>query len=126
MVKEILLVGCGGFVGAVGRYLFGGWIHRLFRQADFPYGTLGVNLLGCLVIGLLAGLADQRELFGPDTRLFVFIGMLGAFTTFSTFSYETLALLRDGQTLSAFVNIVISVIAGLLLAFTGYKAACVL
>ena len=92
-MSKILLVGFGGFVGAVLRYGISGWVQRWTGSVNFPYGTLAVNLLGCLVIGLLAGLAEDRGLFTPEARLFLFIGVLGAFTTFSTFGIETLNLL---------------------------------
>ena len=90
----ILLVGIGGFIGSVLRYLVGGWAQQLSKSVQFPYGTLTVNLLGCFVIGLLSQLAEARGLFTPETRALVFIGMLGGFTTFSSFSNETFNLAR--------------------------------
>lgn len=110
---RVFLVGAGGFLGAVLRYLVGGWVHDVLDNAWFPYGTLVVNVAGCLVIGFLAGLAENRFLFGAETRLFLFIGILGGFTTFSSFAYETLALARDAQNLAAAINVLSQVSLGL-------------
>ena len=82
---NIILVGSGGFIGSALRYLIGLGVHSLLRSATFPYGTLAANLIGCLLIGLFNGLADERLLLSPQTRLFILTGMLGGFTTFSTF-----------------------------------------
>lgn len=116
-------VGSGGFIGALARYGFSGLVHRQLPLAIFPYGTLLVNLLGCLLIGVLAGLAESRQLFGPQFRLFVMIGILGGFTTFSTFGFETLAMLRHADYLRAGANVGISVVAGVALVWLGYQLA---
>ena len=94
--------------------------HRQFPATTFPHGTLAVNLVGCLLIGIVVGLAEARQLFGPEFRTFVLIGVLGAFTTFSTFGYETFAMLRDGETLRAASNVGVHVILGLALVWLGY------
>jgi fluoride exporter len=117
---NVLLVGCGGALGAVARYGVGGLVHRNPALTGFPYGTLTVNLLGCLLIGLGAGLADARQAIGPEARLFLFVGVLGGFTTFSSFGYETVALLRDHEFLRAGLNAGLNVFAGLLLVWLGY------
>ncbi len=122
---KIVIVGMGGFLGAVSRYLVSGWVHKWVPQATFPWGTLVVNLLGCFLLGLLGGLVDNRQLFTPEVRAFLLIGLLGAFTTFSTFSYETMAVLRDGQWVAGFANIGMSVVFGLLAVFLGYKLSYV-
>jgi CrcB protein len=114
------VVGSGGFLGALARYGLSGLVHRQMPLATFPYGTLGVNLLGCLLIGLIAGLAESRQLFGPEIRLFALIGVLGGFTTFSTFAYETFAMIRDDEYLRATVNAGVHVILGLALVWLGY------
>ena len=115
-----LLVGCGGFIGAVLRYALGGLVHRHLPLTTFPYGTVSVNLLGCLLIGAFAGLADSRQLFTPELRALVFIGVLGGFTTFSAFGYETFALARDGEHLRAACNVGIQVVLGLALVWGAY------
>ncbi len=91
---NIILVGSGGFIGSALRYLIELGVHAFLRSATFPYGTLAANLIGCLLIGLLNGLADERLLLSPQTRLFIFTGMLGGFTTFSTFSLDTFIIMR--------------------------------
>ncbi len=107
MVK-LLVVGLGGFVGAIARYGLAGFVHR-YTRASFPFGTLVVNVLGCLVIGALMALVEDRQFLGPNARLFVLIGLLGSFTTFSTFGYETVELLREGSLRLVVSNIVGSV-----------------
>lgn len=102
---QIALIGIGGFVGSVLRYLASGWVQQALNSSDFPFGTLFVNLAGCLTIGVLSQLAESRGLFTPESRALVFIGFLGGFTTFSTFGNETFNLLRDGETLRSFANI---------------------
>lgn len=111
---QVLLVGAGGFLGAILRYALGGWVHDMLNNASFPYGTLVVNAVGCLLIGFLSGLAESRAVFGPEARLFIFIGILGGFTTFSSFAYETFSLARDTQNLAAIVNVFAQVILGLI------------
>ena len=112
-MSKLFLIGSGGFLGSVARYLVSGWVQRLSGSAEFPYGTLAVNVLGCLVIGALSWLADLRGLFPPEARLFVFVGLLGGFTTFSTFGNESMALLRDGENLRGFVYVSAHLILGL-------------
>jgi CrcB protein len=111
---QVLLVGAGGFIGAILRYALGGWVHDMLNNASFPYGTLVVNAVGCLLIGFLSGLAESRSVIGPEARLFIFIGILGGFTTFSSFAYETFSLARDAQNLAAIVNVFAQVILGLI------------
>lgn len=117
------MVGSGGFLGALARYVISGLVQREFPLATFPYGTLVVNLVGCFAIGVLAGISESRQFFGPDARLFVFVGVLGGFTTFSTLGYETIVLMRDADLFPAFANIGLHVIAGLALVWLGYAAA---
>ena len=96
---KLLFVGTGGFIGAVLRYWVSGFIQELSKSNMFPVGTLVVNFLGCLVIGFLSQLAEDYGLFSVESRVLVFTGILGGFTTFSTFGNETMSLLRDGQNL---------------------------
>lgn len=105
MIK-LIIVGSGGFLGSVTRYLLSGWVYDSVTFAGFPYGTIVVNTVGCFLIGLLSGLAETRNVFGPEVRLFLFIGFLGGFTTFSTFGHETMALFRDAENIKAFANII--------------------
>jgi CrcB protein len=124
-LTRILLVGAGGCIGAVLRYWLGGWVQALSQSpgAPFPYGTLVVNVLGCFVIGLLSHLADVRGIFTAESRLFVFTGILGGFTTFSTFANDSINLLRDGQGLSAFMNVAAQVLPGLAAVWLGRVVA---
>ncbi len=115
-----LLIGLGGFFGSMLRYAVSTGVQRLDPDASFPYGTLAVNGLGCLALGLLAGLADARGVLGPEARLGLMIGLLGGFTTFSTFGYETLALLREGAWAPAAANVAGSVVIGLAACWLGY------
>ncbi len=117
-MSGMFLVGFGGFIGAVLRYVVSGWVEK-WSSMNFPYGTLAVNLAGCLMIGLLSQLADSRGVFTGETRLFVFIGMLGAFTTFSTFGNETVHLLRAGKSLFVFGNMTVHLVGGLGMVWLG-------
>ncbi len=113
VMKQVLLVALGGGLGAVARYKLGGFI--LHRSSDwlFPLGTFLVNVLGCLIAGVLAGLVERQEWFSTDGRLFLFTGVLGGFTTFSAFGLETVYLLRRGETAIALLYAVTSVLFGL-------------
>jgi len=112
-VNNILFIGFGGFLGSILRYVFSGYVQGLLRSADFPYGTIAVNLTGCLIIGFLSQLAESQGAFTPETRAFLFIGFLGGFTTFSTFGNETMNLFRDSENVLALVNIVLHTVLGL-------------
>lgn len=111
MVK-LLLIGAGGFLGAVARYGLSGLVQGRIGSS-FPGGTLAVNVVGCLALGFLVGLFEERQLLGPDVRLFLGIGILGSFTTFSTFGFETLELARVGSFRLAGVNAAANLILGL-------------
>ncbi len=120
-MRIIIAIGLGGACGSVLRYLVAGWAQQLSNSTTFPVGTLTVNVIGSLIIGILAGLSENVGLFGPTARAFLLIGLLGGFTTFSTFAYETTALTRDAEFLTAFLNIALQVTTGLLAAWLGYK-----
>jgi CrcB protein len=96
-------------------------VHQFFPSIYFPIGTAVVNIIGCFLIGILTGLAELRNLLSPEMRTFLLIGMLGGFTTFSTFGHETVALMRDGQFLHAVGNVLIQVIIGLSGVWLGYN-----
>jgi fluoride exporter len=119
-MRNIIVVGLGGCMGSVCRYLFSGWVQQLLGDSLFPYGTLSVNVLGCFTIGLLGGWADNAELFSPTTRAFLLIGVLGGFTTFSSFGYETMALMRDRQLLAASANVGLHIVVGFAAVALGY------
>jgi CrcB protein len=116
---NILLVGFGGFIGSVSRYLASGYVQQATKSIDFPYGTLAVNVIGCFIIGFLAQLAEERGVFTSQSRLFVFTGFLGGFTTFSSFGNETLNLARDSQMMNALANVGANVILGLFAVWLG-------
>lgn len=120
---NITLVALGGALGSASRYLLGTWTQSASRSIDFPYGTLTVNLVGCFVIGLFSQLAEARGVFTPETRALVFFGILGGFTTFSSFGNDTINLLRDGETFNALLNIGANVILGLALVWLGRSVA---
>ena len=101
---SVIYVALGGALGSVLRYLLGRWTQTLSKSIDFPYGTLVVNLIGCFVIGFLSQLAEARGAFTPESRAFIFIGLLGGFTTFSALGNDTINLLRDGETFNALAN----------------------
>ena len=118
-MTNILLVGVGGFIGSVLRYLASGYVQQAAKSIDFPYGTLAVNVIGCFVIGFLAQLAEDRGVFTSESRLFVFTGFLGGFTTFSSFGNETLNLARDSQMINALANVGANVFVGLFAVWIG-------
>jgi len=120
---NILLVALGGALGSVSRYLLGAWVQSVSRSIDFPYGTLMVNLVGCFVIGFLSQLAEARSVFTSEARAFGFIGILGGFTTFSSFGNDTVNLIRDGETFTALANVGANVILGLTLVWLGRAVA---
>jgi CrcB protein len=118
---NIIYVGVGGFFGSIGRYLLAGAVYQIFPNLNFPIGTTVVNILGCLLIGFITGLVEVRNLLGPEMRLFILIGLLGGFTTFSTFGFETFALLRDGAFVTALANVLLQVIVGLSAVWIGFN-----
>jgi CrcB protein len=122
-LKDALRVALGGAVGSVLRWLVGGWVHALMPTSTFPWGTFVVNALGSFAIGALLGLALERALVSPATRLLLVTGVLGGFTTFSAFSYETLQLARDGQWPAAAGYSLGSVAVGFAAAFGGWALA---
>jgi len=112
-MQNLLLIGLGGFMGALLRYSVSGLIQNLSKSMSFPYGTLVVNLLGCLLIGALSQVAEIRGVISPEARSFIFIGLLGAFTTFSTFGNDTVSLFREGENLLSYINIGLHLVLGL-------------
>ncbi len=107
---KLFLAGIGGFVGSALRYAVAGFVQNWSGSIRFPFGTLAVNLAGCLVIGFLSQLAETRGIFSADVRTLIFIGVLGGFTTFSAFGNETINLWRDGESALAAANVAAHVI----------------
>ncbi len=114
---ELLLIGLGGFIGAVLRYLIGGWVQSSFPE--FPMGTLTVNVLGSYMISVIMFGVEEKNLFTPYWRIFLAIGIMGSFTTMSSFNYETFKLLQNNQYLYAGLNILANVFLGLLAIYLG-------
>lgn len=120
-IKSILLVAAGGAVGSVARYLLSGAVLHQTLQWRFPLGTFAVNIIGCFLIGILAGMAIKEDFFTAYTRVFLFTGIIGGFTTFSAFGLETFHLLRRGEVLVAASYIALSILVGLLVLWLGYS-----
>lgn len=118
---KILLVGFGGFIGAVSRFWLGSYFENHSELFSFPVGILIVNLVGCLIIGVLAGIAENTNMISEELKLLLFVGLLGSFTTFSTFSHDTLNLISNGLLINALLNVLLSVIIGILSVGLGYK-----
>ncbi len=123
LIIKLSVIALGGALGSVLRYLVGVWVQQWTQVNTFPIGTLTVNLMGCCLIGVMGGLADHRQWLSPEMRWFILVGILGGFTTFSTFAYETLALMREGSMLAAFANLFLQVGVGLLGVWLGLLLA---
>ena len=123
---RLSIIGAGGFVGAVLRFVVSSWVQNRSGSIVFPYGTMAVNMLGCLVIGFLTCLVETRSLFSMEARSFILIGLLGAFTTFSTFGNETLGLIRDSRIDLALINAGSQVVVGVGMVWLGRIAASAL
>lgn len=124
-MTKILLVALGGALGSSARYLLSGWIQQGYG-VGFPMGTLTVNLVGCLLIGFLAPLLTGPWLVRDEYRVFILIGILGGFTTFSSYAWETLSLAGGSQFAAAGMNLLLSNAVGLLAAWSGSRVAIVL
>lgn len=111
-------IATGGAIGACARYAISGVVYQRVGVL-FPYGTFAVNIIGCFLIGLVMEMTEGRFAISPAVRLFLTVGLLGGFTTFSTYSYETLALMRDGMMAKAFLNAAGQVVVGLFGAYLG-------
>jgi fluoride exporter len=111
-------IGVAGFAGAISRYAVEGWVSDR-TQGSFPWGTFAVNVTGCFVLGFLFALLTERFLPHPTVRAALTIGFVGAYTTFSTFAFETMRLAEDGAVLAAAANVLASVAAGLAAVYAG-------
>lgn len=121
-MKETLWVAFGGALGSSARYLLSDYILQHTLQHKFPYGTFAVNISGCLLAGIIMGIAEKHDLISPDIRLFLFTGIIGGFTTFSAFGAEVFHLLRRGDTLIAFSYILFSILCGVTVLFLAYSS----
>jgi CrcB protein len=118
MIKTLLIIGSGGFLGSVSRFLASRFLQNSF-PSTFPFGTFFVNITGCLLIGLIYGFSEKSSLLTSGWKLFLAVGFCGGFTTFSTFANENLALLRDGSFLYFFLYTGLSVFLGIGATFLG-------
>ncbi|MEI6554075.1 MAG: fluoride efflux transporter CrcB [Paludibacter sp.] len=118
-MRQILLVGMGGFIGSIARF----WVSKLNIYLHFlsiPLGTLTVNIVGSFIIGIITGISSKSELISPSLRLFLMVGICGGFTTFSSFTNENLTLFQNGQILSAFIYTGLSIFLGFLAVYLGF------
>lgn len=120
-MTSVFIVALGGAIGSVSRYLLSAWVLPHAVAWRFPFGTFVVNIMGCLVVGVLGGLVVKHELFSADTRLFLFTGLAGGFTTFSAFGLETFYLLRRDEVLIAGGYVTSSIVVGLLALWLGFS-----
>jgi len=120
-MKAILIVGLGGLLGSIARYKLGGWVLHLTTLEKFPYSTFAVNVAGCFVVGVLAGLVEKYDFFTAGTRLFLFAGVLGGFTTFSAFGLDALYLIRRGEMLTAASYAGLSMVIGIAAVWLGFR-----
>jgi CrcB protein len=118
VTREVVLVFFGGGLGSITRFLLGRWVNA-WHSYNFPLGTLAVNIFACLVLGFVVGIADHRQLISPAARLFWTVGFCGGFSTFSTFSSETLVLLQGGFHFTTALYIILSLLFCLAATFSG-------
>jgi CrcB protein len=119
MVKQVLLIGTGGFIGSVARYL----VSRLNTRIEWfsiPIGTLTINVIGSLLIGFLVGISEKSPILTVEWRMFLMVGLCGGFTTFSSFTGENLMLIRNGQVLSLLLYTALSILLGFTAVYLGY------
>ncbi len=118
-MHKVLMVGLGGFIGTVSRYLVSGFVQNMAQSNSFPHGTLVVNLSGCFLVGLLSHFIEMQASMAAELRLFLMVGIIGSFTTYATFSNETMSLLQDQKLMLALVNIMVHVILGMIAVVVG-------
>jgi CrcB protein len=122
MIKQVLLIGFGGFAGSVARY-YVSKLNLSYEVLAIPIGTLTVNILGSLLIGFLTGIAEKSPIMTADLRLLLMVGLCGGFTTFSTFTNENLMLLHNGQFLTIFLYTGLSIMLGFIAVYLGFTAS---
>ncbi|MCP3926148.1 MAG: fluoride efflux transporter CrcB [Desulfobacterales bacterium] len=122
-MDKVFLVGIGGFIGASLRYLVSNQVNRLMTHSMFPYGTLFVNILGCFLLGFGLTFAKESGILSENTKLILFTGLLGGFTTYSTFGVESFDLFKNGIVPSGFINLITHIVLGLIAVWIGYFVA---
>lgn len=125
MVRILLLVGMGGFLGSVSRYLVGNYFTKTV-SSSFPWGTFSVNIIGCLLIGLFYGLSERYDWFTPEWRFFLTTGFCGGFTTFSAFAHENVNLMQSSDYFTFALYSILSFAIGLVAVFGGFSLVKVL
>ncbi|MBI1175958.1 fluoride efflux transporter CrcB [bacterium] len=125
MMKDLAWIALAGAVGTVSRYAVAGWAQKL-GGAKFPWGTLAVNMIGCFLFGLIFALAEERFVLSSRVRIIFLTGFMGAFTTFSTFGFETAGMVRDGQWISALTNLAVQNVGGIICVLLGFALARIL
>jgi CrcB protein len=120
MWQKIIFVGAGGALGAMMRFVISDLGKKLFPAFTLPVGTLLVNVIGCLLIGFLGGLAETRNIFSEEIRAFLIVGILGGLTTFSALGFESFMMMRDGELLRSFANVGIQLMFGLFAVWVGF------
>ena len=118
MFKTILIVGAGGFLGSVARFLTQILVER-YLHSTFPWGTLLANITGCFIIGLVFALSERGNLLSPEWRIFLTVGFCGGFTTFSAFAYNNLNMLSENNLMQLFGNIVLNLLVGIFAVYAG-------
>lgn len=111
MFRTLIIVGLGSFIGGVGRYLLQFFVQKQF-PSSIPLGTLSVNIIGCFIIGAVYQLSVEKSFLSPELRIFLAAGICGGFTTFSSFAYENVSMVLNGQYLSTLLYVLLSVIIG--------------
>jgi CrcB protein len=118
MIRAVILVGVGGGIGSIFRYLTATLVNK-YIQTAFPWAIFTANILGCLLVGLLLGFFERHQLTNPDLKYLFVTGFCGGYTTFSTFAAENVSLFQSGNTLTAFLYIAASILVGLLAVWVG-------
>ncbi len=119
--SEILYVGAGGFIGAILRYYSNIFAGKIFDVQNFPYGTFLVNIIGSFCIGIVWGIADNIVELSNEAKYFMIVGILGSYTTFSTFAYETFQLIQQGRTIAFLSNLLFQTILGIIAVLLGIR-----